>query len=260
MSTRKNRFQRRRIGDEAALHFFLTCKGASGLRPCMLCKNVFKIGENDARDLEAKGAVMYFEADKTKLKPHTRASIRWIRNRLAAAHPLMSKTAFAELETQNGWNYSVHSVIADDRLLDIVRPWETVTFDWMHVAFVTGVWNHLVGDMVHVGGKLDQRISYDAFDEYCKRWSWPDWIEDFNEVFSESRALSHKAAGHVKATASEGLSACPVYKRLVSSSADPDRPHSAATLAMIPTTCANRAIFCAACRHYNAQSRYSARW
>ena len=128
----------------------------------MLCKNVFKIGETDARGLEAKGAVLHSEADRTKLKPHTRSSITWVRNRLAAAHPFMSKTAFAELETQNGWNYSLHSIIAGDRLLDIVRPWETVTFDWMHVAFVTGVWNHLVGDMVRVGGQLDQRISYDS--------------------------------------------------------------------------------------------------
>ena len=232
------------------MHFFLTSKGASGLRPCMLCKNVFKTGETDARGLEAKGAVLHSEADRTKLKPHTRSSITWVRNRLAAAYPLMSKTAFAELETQNGWNYSLHSIIADDRLLDIVKPWETVTFDWMRVAFVTGVWNHLVGDMVRVGGQLDQRISYAAFHEYCRRWSWPDWIEDRTEVFSDSRATSHKSAGHVKATASEGLSMCPVYSGLVPSPADPGlsrEQHLRSATALISTVGANSAIYGAAC-------------
>ena len=45
------------IADEAALHLMFMCKGSSGLKPCMLCANVFN--KNDERGV--------LEHDRTRL-------------------------------------------------------------------------------------------------------------------------------------------------------------------------------------------------
>ena len=95
------------LADEAALHAMFACKGASGLKVCMLCANVF----NDkfvpcSEDLARHGGVTHTCGDTRRLQLQTETSLRAIQARLQAAKLAMTKRAFEELEKHLGWNIS----------------------------------------------------------------------------------------------------------------------------------------------------------
>ena len=137
--------------DEAALHYAYCCKGASGLKPCLLCANVFnhKI-RNEIVRLDATGASQHHTThDFSKLKLHTPASISAILENLAASCGTLSKGAFAELETRLGWNYVPGSVMYDPILRPLMDPTEKAVYDWMHIFFVHGVFGAHVGQLMY---------------------------------------------------------------------------------------------------------------
>ena len=88
------------IADELALHCFYMCKGSSGLKPCMLCANVFN--RNNTREVlqhDRTGvAIDHCCSDSSKIVLHTSDTIRALIRRLAAAEPAMGKVAFEKLQ------------------------------------------------------------------------------------------------------------------------------------------------------------------
>jgi hypothetical protein len=65
-----------------------------------------------------------------------RDTMRKILDRLETAHDGgFPKAEFDELQIMLGWNY-------DEELrarTTVLKPWQTCTYDWMHVIFVSGV-------------------------------------------------------------------------------------------------------------------------
>ena len=209
------------ISDEAALHAMFACKGSGGLKPCLLCLNVYNF----------KNARNVIEHDRTgisqphtctewrKLKLHTTGTVTAIANRLSSAVMIMGKTNFAELETRLGWNYVPESVIFQPNGMRLCDPTKCVVFDWMHVFFVSGIFNTHAGLMMWT--LKEYGITYGMLETYLAQWHWPAYIgKGACEVFDPKRAKSNWDAGTLKATASEGLSVLPIMANFFQSLLD----------------------------------------
>ena len=130
------------ISDEAALHAMFACKGSSGLKPCLLCQNVYNFKNvRNVVENDSTGIAQYHTcSDWRKLQLHTPGTIRAIASRLsAAAASTMTKANMAELEIRLGWNYIPESLIFQPRARHICDLTSCVVFDWMHVFFVHGI-------------------------------------------------------------------------------------------------------------------------
>lgn len=185
----------------------LNCKGAAGLKPCLLCANVFSgrevrsIVESDKSGV----AVYHFDPDHSKLQPATPEFIDAVMNRLRTAHGTLSNDDFDELETRLGWNYNPHGVMQDARWRARVSPLLTVLWDWMHVFFVSGVFN------VHVGIMMKRikrhRVTYALVGKYAAAFRFPKRLHGAKpcDVFNERRSTKHYEESSFKCTASDGL-------------------------------------------------------
>ena len=203
------------LADEAALHFGYGNKGAGGLKPCILCANIFNAKirpETVARD--PTGIAQHHTIDDaSKLMLHTPESITAIMRKLEGARPNLSNRHFAELETECGWNYTPRGVMWDPIVRPIIEPSATATFDWMHIIFVHGVFG------VHMGlvmWKLNGvGVTYQKMHDFIQKFRWPRQHAKNcgKEVCAPKRAQSCWKATTFKCTASEGLSLVPILAR-----------------------------------------------
>ena len=193
------------IADEAAEHGMFSCKGSAGLKPCLLCVNVFnaKYRREGITTLDIGGmTMMHHEHDVSKMVLHSRASIAACIAKLSVP---MSVAARKEMETNLGWNYVPDGILHDPYILNIAHPVEHVLFDWMHVFFVTGVWNAMVYVLCMALDPLG--IKVESFEQFVSSWKAPKRLKHFSfaKVFQKKRWTSSREAKHCKSTASEGL-------------------------------------------------------
>ena len=199
------------ISDEAALHAIFACKGSAGLKPCMLCQNVYQYKNvRDVVEKDATGVSQYHTcSDVRKLKLHTIGTIKAIVKRLRDAAATMTKTNLAELEVRLGWNYAPHSLVFQPGGLLLCDPTQCVVWDWMHVFFVSGIFNIHAGQMMWV--LKEYGITYQSLGQYVACWQWPSYMgKGVGDIFCAKRAKSNWEDGTMKATASEGMSILPV--------------------------------------------------
>ena len=193
------------IADEAALHMLWGAKGASGLKPCMLCLNVFnRLYRAEARAImDTDGLTMdHDDWDASKMILHTPGSLASIVRRISAPMP---KTHLAALETDLGWNLAPESILWHNSLLKHCHPCSSVLFDWMHVFLVGGVFNTIALAVLMV--LVNDGITWEHIDAYVSAWTLPSAVQSkIDDVFKPRRLSKHKDAGELKCTASECLS------------------------------------------------------
>jgi hypothetical protein len=138
------------LADEAALHMMYGCKGSAGLKPCLLCQNVFNhqngrgISEGDMDGWVQTHAC----TASSKIELHTPGTIKAIIDRLTADAATSAKSAHAELQTSLGWTLVPNGVMSDNLLRTLCDPTGHVLYDYMHVFFVSGVFNMHCGKLV----------------------------------------------------------------------------------------------------------------
>ncbi len=210
------------LADEAALHSLYGCKGASGIKCCMLCSNICNVLHKERQIVErdrARVARYSNTPDFDALVLHTSESISAIMAKLELNKALASPD-LEELEKLLGWNYLPHGAMADPSFRQRIDPPSRVTFDGMHVFYVNGVFNQCVGRLLwHF---RNAKIPLSALEAYAKVWIFPRALgqkSGIAEAFSPDRLASSLKAGTFKATASEGLGVYPIlaqfcYSRL----------------------------------------------
>ena len=197
--------QRRwRIADEDAIHRLVGCKGASGIKPCLMCCNVFLKGE--VRDIVASDrtgtAVHHSEPDAAHLMATTMCLLMAMCRRLREAVGTMNKGEFEELERRLGWNWDPGLPARLQKL----NPLKTVMFDWMHCMFVNGTYNVLVYHMFKALKPFG--VTWARADAYFQDWVFPRCVHvapDTYAIFGEKRSKSHWEGKRLKCTASECL-------------------------------------------------------
>ena len=197
------------IGDEAALHYMFACKGSSGLKPCMICYNVWnrQYAQDIVKSDRTRTSVYHTEEEIDRCKVATADVIIGILERLKVQHAVLGKTKFEKLEIQLGWNYAPDGIMFCPLWRRRVCPSKVVLYDFCHVLFVNGVFN------LHAGLSLTKLRALStqpaAIGEYVKIWIWPHNISSAikpGKAFGTARLKSSMEKGQLKCSASEGLS------------------------------------------------------
>lgn len=196
------------LSDEAALHAAYACKGAAGLKPCLVCMNVMN-GRLQRDDVGAE-AVLHSSSDYNALRYHTMASLRGIARRLDTVAGEGVKARLDETQTALGFNHCPAGILFREKWLSMAAPFAHAGFDWMHCYLVNGIFNHHTGLFLHAIRPLG--IEPKALHEYITRWTWPKSIGSKTgiDVFGPKRFDSSWKEWSLRATASEGLSLVPV--------------------------------------------------
>ena len=228
------------LADEAALHAGYCCKGSGGLKPCLLCANIFNYKlRRDIVDNDASGVAQHHTThDPTKLKLHTPTSILAILQRLEQGSRFLTKAQLAELETRVGWNYVAASVMYNVVLRRLIEPTDRAIYDWMHIFFVHGDFG------VHVGQTMlwlkEHGVTYARLHEHISSYNWPKFVRGVagKDACSPKRAKSSWDETAFKATASECLSLVPVFAffmgEFLSSAGSPNaQGHAASFLQLV---------------------------
>ena len=182
------------------------CKGDAGLKPCMLCLNLYTRQSGVAQ--EGGTRLLVCDAiDEGGLKIATDAQVRGTVNRLAVRSTTDEPSLFKKRETAVGFRHEPYSLLLMPELADVVRPVSQFCHDPQHTIFVNGVFNtvlYLVLESLHVNG---MRV-YEAVRKFLEGWSWPSrvWNPGLAAVFSPVRVKSWRKSHRVACTASEGLS------------------------------------------------------
>ena len=124
------------VADEAALKAVYHIKGASGLKPCVKCQNVFSRTSN----LAGNGRITIACSDVSQFKPATDQDVWDAFDDLAARSAMgLTKKRFGQLEKAAGLNFNPNALLADAQLRSIITPVSMRTDDWAHIFFQSGI-------------------------------------------------------------------------------------------------------------------------
>ena len=198
------------LADVDAHQFCLNLKGPSGLKPCVLCKNVMMKGSGLARH----GGYL-LELNSPDLTPCDLASDQdfWDANdELARAKPLLGPGKFKELEKRLGLNYNPDGIGLDRSLRSHFRPNSTLTYDPMHCFYQGTVAQELL--MFLKAAKKKCSIEYQHVRMFFQAdWKASNYRKIPHEMFSDRR--EENIDDKLKATASEVMSALPLFMHFV---------------------------------------------
>ena len=200
------------LADEAALKATWNCKGASGIKPCVLCKNVVMKGV-----LVAPQAYLVEIDDHKSEKFDSMSNDEWfsLADHLAQQRAIVNKTKLEQLEKCAGLNYNVAGLMYDQEMRQIIKPM-TSTFDSMHVWFNNGIANGEVHAFLEAA-KEKCGLTYEMISTYIEATDWhaPSFQSNIAaRVFSEQKNKSNKDS--FKAMSQELLAALPFLRQLVS--------------------------------------------
>ena len=123
------------MADEKGLKELFNCKGSSGSKPCILCKNL--VGRMDLpHDSE------YFvklDAKYSSLDLHDDTTIWESVDALENQAPVLSKSQLHKLEQCLGFNYDTSALLFDKHLRSVLKPASGVLWDSMHCLHHNGV-------------------------------------------------------------------------------------------------------------------------
>lgn len=200
------------IADEAALKMMIDAKGASGLRPCPLCKNVVMKGSGLATHDPTNYLVELTCCDPGRFDRATDRDLFDAMSLLKEARATSTKKHFSELQRSVGFNYNEFGILSDVSLLPLVRPATTLRFDPMHCVLSNGVASvevHLF--LQRCNAELGLRFHH--FETFCKAsWTFPRNFREkgaaIHQVFNASRERASTET--FKASASELLTVLPL--------------------------------------------------
>jgi hypothetical protein len=183
------------------------CKGDSGCKFCLLCRNLFseacELADVDD-DGNSRCNVIKFE----ELELATSDELIEACRRVHAHRSTDTPDVFNARQIACGFTYMSYNMLVDDELDDIVQPADQFMHDWMHCLFVSGVWNitfQLVLKAMHAAGITDL---YNTLYTCCERWHWPMRLKQakMQDHFAEGRREINTKGKKFKCQASQGLS------------------------------------------------------
>jgi hypothetical protein len=199
------------VSDEKAIKELWTCKGAAGLKCCILCMNCIKQSCTALRWMHGHRGHAHTRFED--FVPQTDASITTIWDDLLAASVVLSNEAFKEKQKILGFTFTLNSIMLSASLRSIARPASITMWDWMHCFLVGGMLQKEVSLLMH---RL--KISYATLHTYLGQYKWPARTSGTASAASccsakRTKTKTQAAGGYTKfkCTASEGLSFYPVF-------------------------------------------------
>lgn len=189
------------LADEKAIKEIVSCKGASGYKPCVSCKNVV----NRTTPGEADYLVHISCNDTSRFDRHTVASLALMADDLAAKKGISTHAEFSFLEKAYGLVYDPAAMLFDAYTRTVVQFPVSIFWDWMHCLLASGgvaqyECNQFLRALMRSG------ISLKDVDEFCMKIATPSCQSKLTKTFFRDRVVD-KQASHLRAFASEMLSA-----------------------------------------------------
>jgi len=191
------------LADEAAIKALCACKGASGLKCCICCKNVIGI---PMRATEVTPPHVHFTNwDMGSCVPHTPQSLLdgyvWLHHQAElCTQGMLTKGQFEEFQKRAGLNYTGgESILAPD-IAGLAQIPYSVFWDWMHCAVASGgVAQYELNQILLRIAKL---FDLKAVEQFATNIVFPR-AQKAKLCFSER--LKTKPTDHIRAFASEVL-------------------------------------------------------
>ena len=205
------------IGDESALKSFWSSKGAAGMRPCMMCKNIIAKGSKVLRHLDTPYWIDISQSDHARFDVASDEDIFAAVDTLRDLQVSSRKGAFKEAQKAFGFSYSSSGILCDTALRTHLLPASTNTFDSMRCYFSQGIAAlelHLF--LQACRKKLKLRFS-DVHSIVSAGWQHPKCVGskvNVAEVFSDSREEASEKAESFKGMASEVLAVLPFVRHV----------------------------------------------
>lgn len=127
------------LGDEKSLKDLWGTKGASGSKPCPLCKNVMGIGHGDSSQFDAEHYLVSIkELDKSKFDQFDDDEFYAAVDTLARSSSEVGAQSLALLQKTLGINHVPEGLLMDLHLRKYIKPVTHTLWDWMHCYLVHG--------------------------------------------------------------------------------------------------------------------------
>ena len=199
------------LADEAALKATWSVKGASGIKPCLLCKNVVAKGT-----LKQLHHAYLVEVGSTGPFDYaTNEDWYEIADHVAAQAAVVNRGQLELLEKAAGLNFNRHGLMFDPEMRRIIEPTSS-TVDSMHVYFNHGIASNETHAFLDSADKVG--FTYKVIHKYLTdaKWAYPSFSAvhalDPARVFTEARARSSKES--LKSMAAELLAVLPLIRQL----------------------------------------------
>lgn len=189
------------LADEKALKEVVSCKGSSGYKPCVSCKNVV----NRTMPADDSPLVHISCADPTKFDTQTFESLSFMATDLVAKKGTVSRAEFDLLQKCYGVVYTAEAMLFDEHCRKVVRFPETIYWDWMHCLVASGGVAQYQCNGFLLALKASG-IALASVDEFCNTVCVPSGWSKLTKSFFKDRVVENLDA-HMKAFASEMLSA-----------------------------------------------------
>ena len=187
------------LADEKAIKEVVSCKGSSGYKPCVCCKNVV----NRTTPADGDSLVHISCADVDKFDRQTFESLSYMATSLASKSGNVTQAEFDFLEKAYGLKHTPTAILFDEHCRNIARFPDSIYWDWMHCLLASGgvaqyECNQLLLALVGAGVTLQQA------DQFCSTVSTPKSLSQLTKTFFQDRVV-HSSSAHMKAFASEML-------------------------------------------------------
>ena len=140
------------LADESAIKHMFNNKGASGKLPCVLCRNVIR--KAYAPNPLPPPLVLHTSLDEARFIRHSTASLRELSEHLEAQSHALNKGQMQDLQTRLGFGYSPHGVLACREITDNMDIANAISFDFMHIYLVSGLFHHELNLMLQELSKI----------------------------------------------------------------------------------------------------------
>ena len=183
------------------------CKGDSGHRFCMLCRNVVSMG-SELADVDTDGNVFCNIIKIDDLDFATDDDLIGSVQRLHACRLTDGADDFEDQQIACGFTYMGYSLMTDPELDGVVRPAPQFLHDWMHCIFASGIWNIVLQFTFKALQDARRPDVYPLVNTLLQHWHWPVRMRQtkLHEMFTMARRGTNNEAKRFKCQASEGLS------------------------------------------------------
>jgi hypothetical protein len=206
------------LGDEAALNRVCSSKGAGGIVPCVICKNVVALNEDSLVDHSSDGYIVDISCgDNTKFDHVSDKELYDKHDMLNELSSTATPGEFKQIEQAMGIAFNPVGVLSDRELRPHVRLASVWTYDPMHICFANGICHFEMTTFLHC--LRQHSVHFSSISQLMKGWAWAKCRQKrANEqlaraVFSPSREKSFLNTTF-KATGSEILMVYPILRWL----------------------------------------------
>ena len=189
------------LADEKAIKEIVSCKGASGTKPCVCCLNVVN------RTVPRAGDYLVHVScpDQSLFVKQTVESLTHMATDLQAKKGVIGVGQFERLEQLYGLAYIPQAIIFDPYTRSVVRFPDTVFWDWMHCLVASGGVAQFQVNEFLLRLKADG-ISLKNVDDFADKVIVPPCWQKLTKTFFRDRTVEG-SGHHLRAFASEMLTA-----------------------------------------------------